>query len=50
MPKYFQDVALFRGDSGLGEREFGEVRSAPGACAWPSFATRHRNWKVRPVI
>ena len=25
MPKYFQDVALFRGDSGLGEREFGEM-------------------------
>ncbi|MDH1263686.1 thiamine pyrophosphate-binding protein [Pseudomonas sp. GD03944] len=29
MPKYFQDVALFRGDSGLGEREFGELQVGP---------------------
>lgn len=29
MPKYFKDVALFRGESGLGEREFGELQVGP---------------------
>lgn len=29
MPKYFADEALMRGDSGLGEREVGEVRVGP---------------------
>ncbi|WP_025127282.1 hypothetical protein [Pseudomonas sp. PH1b] len=29
MPKYFADTALFRGDSGLGEREIGEVQVGP---------------------
>ena len=29
MPKYFKDVALFRGESGLGEREIGEVQVGP---------------------
>lgn len=29
MPKYFHQVALFRGDSGLGEREAGEVQVGP---------------------
>lgn len=29
MPKYFQDVALFRGVSGLGEREVGELQVGP---------------------
>lgn len=29
MPKYFHQVALFRGDSGLGEREVGEVQVGP---------------------
>lgn len=29
MPKYFADAALFRGDSGLGEREIGEVQVGP---------------------
>ncbi|WP_339454216.1 thiamine pyrophosphate-binding protein [Pseudomonas sp. EA_5y_Pfl2_R50] len=29
MPKYFSDVALFRGDSGLGEREVGEIQVGP---------------------
>jgi hypothetical protein len=29
MPKYFADVALFRGDSGLGEREIGDVQVGP---------------------
>lgn len=29
MPKYFADVALFRGDSGLGEREIGEIQVGP---------------------
>jgi hypothetical protein len=29
MPKYFADAALFRGDSGLGEREIGEIQVGP---------------------
>lgn len=29
MPKYFADAALFRGDSGLGERDIGEVQVGP---------------------
>lgn len=29
MPKYFADAALFRGDSGLGEREVGEIAVGP---------------------
>ncbi|MEK1913621.1 MAG: thiamine pyrophosphate-binding protein, partial [Pseudomonas chlororaphis] len=29
MPKYFADAALARGDSGLGEREVGEVQVGP---------------------
>ncbi|QBF27511.1 thiamine pyrophosphate-binding protein [Pseudomonas tructae] len=29
MPKYFADAALFRGDSGLGERELGEIKVGP---------------------
>ena len=29
MPKYFADAALFRGDTGLGEREVGEVQVGP---------------------
>lgn len=29
MPKYFADAALFRGDSGLGERELGEIQVGP---------------------
>ncbi|MBD8493171.1 thiamine pyrophosphate-binding protein [Pseudomonas syringae] len=29
MPKYFADAALFRGDSGLGQREVGEVPVGP---------------------
>lgn len=29
MPRYFADVALFRGDSGLGEREIGDVQVGP---------------------
>lgn len=29
MPRYFQEVALFRGDSGLGQREIGEVQVGP---------------------
>lgn len=29
MPKYFADAALFRGDSGLGEREVGEIQVGP---------------------
>ncbi len=29
MPRYFADVALFRGTSGLGEREFGEFQVGP---------------------
>ena len=37
MPKYFQDVALFRGDSGLGEREFGEVQVGPWSLRLAEF-------------
>ena len=29
MPRYFADVALFRGTSGLGEREAGEIQVGP---------------------
>lgn len=29
MPRYFQEAALFRGDSGLGQREIGEVQVGP---------------------
>ena len=29
MPKYFADMALFRGDNGLGQREIGEVAVGP---------------------
>jgi len=29
MPKYFADAALFRGDSGLGERDIGEIKVGP---------------------
>ncbi|MFK8333216.1 thiamine pyrophosphate-binding protein [Pseudomonas sp. BJa5] len=29
MPKYFADAALFRGDSGLGEREIGDIQVGP---------------------
>ena len=29
MPRYFADAALFRGDSGLGERELGEIQVGP---------------------
>ncbi|RON50832.1 thiamine pyrophosphate-binding protein [Pseudomonas frederiksbergensis] len=29
MPKYFNEAALFRGDSGLGEHEIGEIQVGP---------------------
>ncbi|MDD0972905.1 thiamine pyrophosphate-binding protein [Pseudomonas fontis] len=29
MPKYFHDASLFRGDSGLGEHEIGEIAVGP---------------------
>lgn len=29
MPRYFQDVALFRGESGLGQREAGTIEVGP---------------------
>jgi hypothetical protein len=29
MPRYFADAALFRGESGLGEREIGDVQVGP---------------------
>lgn len=38
MPKYFADASLFRGDSGLGEREIGTVEVGPGVCNWPNCA------------
>lgn len=37
MPKYFHDVALFRGDSGLGEREIGEVQVGPWSLRLAEF-------------
>ncbi|MBQ0741793.1 MAG: thiamine pyrophosphate-binding protein [Pseudomonas sp.] len=37
MPKYFQDVALFRGESGLGEREIGEVQVGPWSLRLAEF-------------
>ncbi|SDU98560.1 thiamine pyrophosphate-binding protein [Pseudomonas mucidolens] len=44
MPKYFADVALFRGDSGLGEREVGEVQVGP----WSIKLAELRNEGPRP--
>ncbi|PTS95173.1 thiamine pyrophosphate-binding protein, partial [Pseudomonas sp. HMWF006] len=29
MPKYFADASLFRGDSGLGQREIGDIQVGP---------------------
>lgn len=49
MPRYFSDVALFRGTSGLGEREAGEIRSAPGACAWRKCVSNRRTTKAPPA-
>ncbi|MFV0453831.1 MAG: thiamine pyrophosphate-binding protein [Pseudomonas sp.] len=37
MPKYFKDVALFRGESGLGEREVGEVQVGPWSLRLAEF-------------
>ncbi|TBU90602.1 thiamine pyrophosphate-binding protein [Phytopseudomonas dryadis] len=37
MPKYFKDVALFRGTSGLGEREAGEVVVGPWSLRLAEF-------------
>ncbi|WP_022961178.1 hypothetical protein [Halopseudomonas pelagia] len=37
MPKYFQDVALFRGERGLGEREIGEVQVGPWSVRLAEF-------------
>ncbi|SDF05078.1 thiamine pyrophosphate-binding protein [Phytopseudomonas seleniipraecipitans] len=37
MPKYFADVALFRGTSGLGERTIGEVPVGPWAIRLAEF-------------
>ncbi len=44
MPKYFADAALFRGDSGLGEREVGEVQVGP----WSIKLAELRNEAPRP--
>lgn len=44
MPKYFADAALFRGDSGLGEREVGEVQVGP----WSLTLAELRNEAPRP--
>ncbi|MBT2375433.1 thiamine pyrophosphate-binding protein [Pseudomonas fluorescens] len=44
MPKYFADAALFRGDSGLGEREIGEVQVGP----WSLKLAELRNEAPRP--
>lgn len=37
MPKYFKDVALFRGESGLGERVVGEVQVGPWSLRLAEF-------------
>ncbi|PCR95297.1 thiamine pyrophosphate-binding protein [Pseudomonas fluorescens] len=37
MPRYFADQALFRGDSGLGEREIGEVQVGPWSLRLAEF-------------
>lgn len=37
MPKYFNDIALFRGVSGLGEREVGEVQVGPWSLRMAEF-------------
>ena len=37
MPKYFSDVALFRGDSGLGERDIGDIQVGPWSLKLAEF-------------
>ncbi|MFJ3484096.1 thiamine pyrophosphate-binding protein [Pseudomonas sp. NPDC090202] len=37
IPRYFADVALFRGDSGLGEREIGEIQIGPWSLKLAEF-------------
>lgn len=44
MPKYFADMALFRGDSGLGEREVGDIQVGP----WSVRLAELRNEAPRP--
>ncbi|WP_210639728.1 MULTISPECIES: thiamine pyrophosphate-binding protein [unclassified Pseudomonas] len=44
MPKYFSEAALFRGDTGLGEREVGEVKVGP----WSLRLAEFRNEAPRP--
>ena len=44
MPKYFADASLFRGDSGLGEREIGTVNVGP----WSLQLAELRNEAPRP--
>ncbi|UZE84873.1 thiamine pyrophosphate-binding protein [Pseudomonas viciae] len=44
MPKYFSEAALFRGDTGLGEREVGEVQVGP----WSLRLAEFRNEAPRP--
>ncbi|NVZ51170.1 thiamine pyrophosphate-binding protein [Pseudomonas sp. B6002] len=44
MPKYFADAALFRGDTGIGERVAGEVQVGP----WSLTLAEFRNEGPRP--
>ena len=44
MPKYFADASLFRGDSGLGERDIGTVQVGP----WSLQLAELRNEAPRP--
>jgi hypothetical protein len=37
MPKYFTEVALFRGENGLGQREIGEVQVGPWSIRMAEF-------------
>ncbi len=41
MPRYFADMALFSGSSGLGEREIGEVQVGP-------WSLKLAEWRIEP--
>ena len=45
MPRYFADQSLFRGDTGLGEREVGEVQVGP----WSLRMAEFRDEAPRPA-
>lgn len=49
MPRYFADMALFSGSSGLGEREIGEVQVGPGVSSSPNGVSNRRTTKAPPA-